>query len=257
MYRFLLRPKWIGFHLLCVAAVAGMVSAGVWQLHRHEQRQRFEQEVRDRTDADVTPLARLDGTDDPAEVEWRRIEVTGTYVTDRQFEVVNVSQGGASGHDAVDALRLADGSLLVVNRGFVGGTTPLPAAPGGEVTIIGRVRTSQTAGTGQTADDGTQRLTQIRRVDLGALAQQFDETVLPFYVDLLESTPADDPALRPVAFPNLGGGPPHLSYMLQWFTFSVCVVVGWVLAVRRSVLAATGRAKPRRHKVPPIADEYR
>ena len=47
MYRFLLRPKWIGFHLLCVVGIVGMVSAGVWQLHRNDQRHRFEQEVRD------------------------------------------------------------------------------------------------------------------------------------------------------------------------------------------------------------------
>ena len=53
MYRFLLRPKWIGFHLLCVVGIVGMVSAGVWQLHRNDQRHRFEQEVRDRTNADV------------------------------------------------------------------------------------------------------------------------------------------------------------------------------------------------------------
>ena len=54
MYRFLLRPKWIGFHLLCVTGIVGMVSAGVWQLHRNDQRHRFEQEVRDRTNAAET-----------------------------------------------------------------------------------------------------------------------------------------------------------------------------------------------------------
>jgi cytochrome oxidase assembly protein ShyY1 len=27
----------------------------------------------------------------------------------------------------------------------------------------------------------------------------------------------------------------HLSYAFQWFIFAACVVVGWVLAVRRSV----------------------
>jgi len=257
MYRFLLRPKWIGFHVLCIAAVAGMVSAGMWQWTRHEQRQQFEQEVRDRIDADIAPLSEILAIDDPADAQWRRVEVTGTYVAGRQFEVVNVSQGGTSGHDAVDALRLPDGSLLLVNRGFAIGATPLPAAPTGEVTVVGRVRTTQTAGTGQGADDGTQRLTQIRRVDIAALEQQFDDPVLPFYVDLLEATPAEHPSLQPVAPPSLGGGPPHVSYTIQWFTFSLCVLAGWVLAVRKSVHARTGRAKPPKRKVPPIADEFR
>jgi cytochrome oxidase assembly protein ShyY1 len=28
---------------------------------------------------------------------------------------------------------------------------------------------------------------------------------------------------------------PHLSYAVQWFIFALCAVVGWVLAVRRSI----------------------
>ena len=55
------------------------------------------------------------------------------------------------------------------------------------------------------------------------------------YVDLVSSTPpeaADVP--DPVAPPELGEGP-HLSYAVQWFVFTVCAVVGWVLAVRASV----------------------
>ena len=41
MYRFLLRPKWIGFHLLVVAAIVTMVNLGFWQLRRLDERQAF------------------------------------------------------------------------------------------------------------------------------------------------------------------------------------------------------------------------
>jgi cytochrome oxidase assembly protein ShyY1 len=55
------------------------------------------------------------------------------------------------------------------------------------------------------------------------------------YVDLLTSDPPEAPGLpAPVARPPLGEGP-HLSYAVQWFIFSVCVAIGWVLAVRKSV----------------------
>lgn len=248
MYKFLLKPKWIAFHLLCVAAVGGMIAAGFWQLGRHFERQRFKDDVIARTDADVVPFESL-SLSDPSAVEWRRVEVTGFYVPDKNFTVVNVSQQGTGGTDPVNGLALADGTVLIVNRGFVVAPTGAPAAPTGDVTIIGRVRLSQKPGFGQVADDGSQTLTQIRRVDLDALSQQFTEAVQPVYLDQIDMK--YEPAyMKPVAFPDLDGGPPHLSYTMQWFIFSLAVAVGWVLAVRKSARdrdPAAKALKKRRH----------
>jgi cytochrome oxidase assembly protein ShyY1 len=66
------------------------------------------------------------------------------------------------------------------------------------------------------------------------LAQQLDGDVVMAYVDMTASAPADTPLLEPVARPDLSEGP-HRGYAVQWFIFTVCVAVGWVLAVRRSV----------------------
>ncbi len=254
MYRFLLTPKWIGFHLLCIAAIAGMVWAGFWQLGRYQDRQDFKREVQQRTDAPIDQYDTVMASGGPGDVEWRRVEATGTYVPNTAFEVVNVSQDGSSGHDAVNGLLLADGSVLIVNRGFVAGATPLPDAPTGEVVVVGRLRQSQRASIGQTGDDGSQQLTQIRRVDLAALTPQFDQPVQPVFLDMLESDPAEPASIAPVAFPDLEGGPPHLSYTFQWFIFSIAVAVGWVLAVRKSVNERKG--KPKKRKLPPIAEHY-
>ena len=253
MYRFLLRPKWLAFHLLCIAVIAAMVSAGFWQLGRYHQRQDFKAEVVGRIDADVTSFDSTITHGTPAELEWRRVQVSGTYVPGKQFEVVNLSQGGASGHDAVSGLELTDGSVLIVNRGFAPGATPLPPAPTGNVTLTGWLRASQTAGTGQPTDDGSQQLTQIRRVDLRALKQQFDQPLQPVFIDALQSTPAE-PTLQPVASPDLDGGPPHLSYTIQWFIFSVSVVTGWVLVVRRTASERSG--KPKKRKPVLIPEQY-
>lgn len=253
MYRFLLKPKWIVLTALSLVGIVVMVNLGLWQLRRHHERQDFVAEVRARTEAEVVPYEDLRGGT-PADIEWRRVEVTGTYVPGKDFEIVNVSQDGVGGHDAVGALQLSDGTVLLVNRGFAAGTTPLPPAPAGEVTVVGRVRRTQTARVGQASDDGSQQLTQIRRMDLDALAQQFDAQVAPVYLDLLESTPAEPPALVEIAFPDLDGGPPHLSYTIQWFIFSAAVLAGWVLAVRNAVQDAKGTRKKR--KVIVIDDTY-
>ena len=121
--------------------------------------------------------------------------------------------------------------------------------------VIGRLRNSELRRTGQPADIGTKFLTEIRRVDIDVLRQQFDASVLPMYIEQLESTPADASSLEPIVAPSLDEGP-HLSYTIQWFIFSVCVLVGWVLAVRRSAAIRSGRPPKRRKSAYiPIADD--
>jgi len=68
-------------------------------------------------------------------------------------------------------------------------------------------------------------------------------------VDAVPAPGTGDPT--PVLAPQLDEGP-HLSYAVQWFIFATCVVVGWVLAVRRAILtrkapdpAAAGRGPGR------------
>ncbi len=253
MYRFLLRPKWLAFHLLCLAVIVAMVSLGFWQLRRLDEKRDFNDRVRSTTNEPVAPLADvlevLLSAGEPDDVEYRRVEITASYEA-RQFEIVNVSQDGVSGHDQVAAVELHDGTLLIVNRGFAPGAQALPELPIGQVTIVGRLRQTKRAGTGQTADDGSQQLTEIRRVDLDALAQQFDLPLQPLYIELLTEDGATPAGLTPIAFPSLGEGP-HMGYAVQWFIFSISVAAGWVLAVRRSAQEPSDKpAKRRRALIP-------
>ena len=40
--------------------------------------------------------------------------------------------------------------------------------------------------------------------------------------------------------PERGDGP-HLSYAIQWFTFSLLAIVGWALVVRREAKGVRGK----------------
>ena len=57
--------------------------------------------------------------------------------------------------------------------------------------------------------------------------------MLPFYVELESSTPADAGGPTPIPLPDLDDGP-HLSYAFQWFIFATLAVIGWVVVVRKS-----------------------
>lgn len=250
MYRFLLSPKWLGFHLLVVGAIALTVNLGFWQLRRlddkHERNARIEQRIDqvpvDLADVVPEPLGATDGA--PTDAEWRPITASGVYEPENAVSILNRSQDGAAGDMVVTPLRLHDGRLLLVERGFVPLGVDAADAPSGEVTVTGRLRASQQHRPGQLSDPATGELDAVLRFDIPRLAQQLDGPVVPMYIELTASTPTEGtPFPAPVTRPELTNGP-HLSYAGQWFIFSLAVAAGWVLAVRRSVGTRRAAAQP-------------
>jgi cytochrome oxidase assembly protein ShyY1 len=240
MYRFLLRPKWLAFHLLIAVLVVTMVNLALWQLRRLDERQAFNAQVAANQDATPKPVEELlpPNTDTAATatgaLQWYPVTASGTYLADQAVLVVNISQDGSPGVDSVVPLQLDDGRLLIVNRGFVAEGDTVPDPPEGTVSIVGRLRPSQKRGTGQLSDPAEGTLTEIHRVDLNRLQMQLPAPVVAMYVDLLASEPAEPAGqIAMVAAPKLDNGP-HLSYAVQWFIFTIAALVGWVLAVRRS-----------------------
>ena len=144
MYRFLFSPRWLGFHLLVIVGIVTMVNLGFWQLRRLDERKAFNAQVSERIADPPAPLDDvLAAGADPDSVEWRSVTARGTYLPAEQFLVVNRSQDGIGGTMVVTPLQLADGRVLLVERGFMPGTTPPPAAPAGTVDVVGRLRPSE------------------------------------------------------------------------------------------------------------------
>ncbi|MBA3287740.1 MAG: SURF1 family protein [Acidimicrobiia bacterium] len=236
-YRFVVTPWWIGFHLLVAGAVVLMVNLGFWQLRRLDERQAFNDQVTDALTRTVAPIDAVLRTGvDPDAVEWRPVAATGTYLADEELRVVNRSQNGRPGDVVVTPLRLDDGRVLLVERGFVplDDETSAAAPPDGPVAIVGRLRESEERRRGQVSDPSEGDLTEAQRLDIDRLAAQLPGEVVPMYVELESSDPPEAAgAPAPLAPPELTEGP-HLSYAVQWFVFSICAVVGWVFAIRRS-----------------------
>lgn len=246
MYGFLFRPRWLAFHVLVVTAVVVMVNLGFWQLRRLDERRDFNATVELRVDAPAIPLADLLAEPGfaPDRAEWRRVTASGAYLPD-QIIVFNRSQGGRAGDNVLTPLRLDDGLIVLVNRGFVPLGAPLPAPPATAVEVLGRARPSQLRDRGGLTDAAPESgpLTEVRRVEIERIAAQLDGDVAPIYLDLVAAVPAVAPADPvPVPPPELGTGP-HLSYAVQWFIFAIAVIVGWVLALRRSIAARRREAE--------------
>ena len=235
MYRFLLRPRWLLFHAIVIIGVVGMVMLGFWQRGRLEDRREFNAVVAARAAEPVVAIEEVVGSPgseaDPTSIDWRGVTAEGRYLPDEQVIIVNRSQAGRAGVNVVTPLELADGRLLIVNRGFVPGAGDLVTAPGqGVVEIAGRLRQSQPRRFGGLSDPAGE-LTEMQRIDIARLAEQLPAPVLPVYLDLVDP---DQQLPVPVPAPSLDEGS-HLSYMFQWWFFASCAAVGWVVAVRRSI----------------------
>jgi cytochrome oxidase assembly protein ShyY1 len=257
--RFLLSPRWLLFHLVVLAGVVLMVNLSLWQWNRLSERRDFNELVEERRDEPTLPyddLVAPGSPDDVAEqVEWRAAAASGVYDDELSVVVVNRSQDGRAGANLVTPLVLDDGRVLLVNRGFLPLEVieqELPPAPDGRVQVAGRLRASEVRRRGQIsttqsvgAPSGT---VEVARIDIGELERTVGGDLEPVWLSVAAdgrgatlSRPPDDVALSAVAEPELSQGS-HLSYAIQWLIFSVCVIVGWVFAVRRSIRSRTNDA---------------
>lgn len=242
-YRFALRPRWILSHLFVLALVVAMASAGFWQLDRLQEKQDRNEQVAARTSEEVVPvdaLAEPGDFDAAADLEFRRVTATGTYLADQEVLVRSRSRDGAPGSWVVTPLELADGTAVAVNRGWISNSGQLESvperytAPDGAVTVTGLVRRTETRGNFGPTDPADGTLDNLARADVARLDEQVPEDLLPFYVQLEDQEPvtptADAPV--PVPIPALDEGP-HLSYAVQWAIFTTVALVGYPLILRR------------------------
>lgn len=243
MNRTFLRPKWLLTHLLAITLVIVMVNLSLWQFRRLDDRKAFNAVVELNATQPVVPLEKLLSVD-PASIEWRRVIVRGSFLSDKEVIAVNRSQDGTAGADPVTPFIFAVGAekhVILVDRGFVPLSEVSPPAPTGIVELIGRVRLSQNRRVGSLSDPSTGVLKEVQRINVPRLASQVQddssEKVVPFYLDLLESPQVTTALPARVANPIASNGS-HLSYAIQWLLFAICAIAAWVILVRRSLTAA-------------------
>ena len=170
MYRFLLSPKWVASFLLCVLAALVCVRLAHWQLDRLEQKRTINASITAARNAEPVPPGQVLSTSSAPgkRQEYRRIRVTGQYDSAREVLVRNRTLHATLGYYVLTPLRTTDGPVLWVVRGWVaagpGGATQLPTvgeAPGGTVTLVGRVRKPESGSTGDMQVSGRRLITRV------------------------------------------------------------------------------------------------
>jgi cytochrome oxidase assembly protein ShyY1 len=259
--------RWRRSLVLAIAFAVGCGLLSWWQFSRRAETAEANALITANASAPAAQLTDLvrSRTAYGPDVQWRTVQVQGTYLTRDQLLVRNrVDPDGDPGFEVLTPFRLADGTVFVLDRGWVSiGTKQdrpdsVPAAPSGAVTVLARLQGNEGPLAGRTAPPG-----EIPSIDLEAVAKQVG---LPTYVGAYGQVRSESPAVAPVpqrlepqaADTGVDEGT-HLSYGIQWILFALLGfgALGW--SIRRdlldagdeAVVAAEGRAVARRARRAP------
>ncbi|MBX9816381.1 MAG: SURF1 family protein [Burkholderiaceae bacterium] len=235
---------------LAVVGLALLVSfsaLGVWQLQRRAWKLDLIARVSERIHATpVAPPAAAQWPQlDVAKLEYQAVRLHGRWLAHKTV-LTQASTVLGAGYWVLTPLQQADGSQILVNRGFVPGAQraqwQVPVASDDTpVTVDGLLRKSEAGGGFLRSNDPAQQRWHSRDVGAIAQAQQLEQAA-PFFVDAgipawqapssAELPPPDTgpwprPGLTVVRFSNS-----HLVYAFTWFGLALMVAGAAVLVAR-------------------------
>lgn len=224
-----------------LAALAAMIGLGVWQLQRLQWKEHLIAQIAQRVHAPPVPVAPLlTGADD---AEYTHVAASGRFHHEQERYLYATGEGDW-GWDVFTPLELADGRLLLINRGYVprqrlDRASRAAGLPPGEVTIAGLLRKAPAARPWWTPPGDTTKGLWYWPEIAAMAASVPDDTpkVTEFYVDSDPIAAAAPPAggATNLTLPNR-----HLEYALTWFSLAATLAVIYAIAVARRLRAARG-----------------
>jgi cytochrome oxidase assembly protein ShyY1 len=248
--RTLLTPRWLGLLAAALALAATMVFLGKWQLDRYQTRTAINDRIAVGESGPAAPVAEVlpgPGTATPEAAQFRRVTAAGTYDSAHEVLVRNRTADGQLGFEVVTPLVLADGSAVLVDRGWIppspGGPTvapEVPAAPGGSVTVVARVQPAERGALDSVVIGGR---TEIRRVNTEALGRTGGYAVRDAYLLAVDGAPGATAVTIDVPTQNAWQ---NAAYVVQWWLFAGLTLFGFVYLLRKEAQEGTGPGGPAR-----------
>jgi surfeit locus 1 family protein len=223
-----------------LAVIVVCVAAGNWQHRRMVEKDalRAVLEAADR----APPVALPRGADDWTAWRYRRVTARGRYDASEQFLVDNRVHDGRVGYDVVTPLALADGTWLLVDRGFAPAgrdrsVLPSTPPPPGDVAVEGRLEVPPSRYIFGNAEPSGVLWPHL---DPARFAARTHRAVLPVYLQATGGAAGGEGLARDWPAPDLGSER-HLSYMVQWYTFAALAAGLWLYFTLRNMRARHAR----------------
>lgn len=248
---------WLGLVVLFAIATSLL---SWWQFDRRNDRvERINQVIAnyDRTPIDYADLSWQVNPDGTSDSEWIPVLVAGEYLPDEDMIVRNRPLNGQAGFLQLVPLRLDDGRILLVERGWLAASSelvtpasnPLPAS--GRHELVVRLRVGE-------QDLGRAPAETLASIDLAEASERLSNVgpvIEDHYGRMVSENPSYADAPFPMPKPSLNEGN-HLSYAIQWIIFGIMAFIAFFWAYRndrRLAQEAAGMA-PRRERKRTRAD---
>jgi surfeit locus 1 family protein len=227
--------------LFTLVGLVVLIGLGTWQLERRQWKESLMAALSERVSAAPTavpPQAQWPALS-AADWEFRRVTLRVEFL--HEHEALVYSAGSAlradvtgPGYWVFTPARQPVGTLIMVNRGFVGEAQKHPGArPAGQVAgvqdIVGFMRWPEHRGMFTPAGDARQNLWFAREPAEIAAAKNLGP-IAPFYIDQEGPTPpggSPRPGALRVNLPNN-----HLQYAITWFGLAAALATVFVVWAR-------------------------
>ena len=223
------------FALVGVVILGGL---GIWQLDRKSWKENLIATLNQRlarAPEDLPPRASWPQLREDGE-EFRRVAFPAEFLDGEEALVYTAgsplrSDVKGPGYWVFAPARLAGGSIILVNRGFVPDdrkdpTTRAEGAPHGIVDLVGVMRWPEERGSFTPADDPKKNVWYLRDSKSIATFKKW-ATAAPFYIDQEEPTPPGGwpkPGKLEVHLPDK-----HLQYAITWFGLALALAGVYVV----------------------------
>ncbi|MDP4585934.1 MAG: SURF1 family protein [Microbacteriaceae bacterium] len=250
VWRLAATKRWIGILGFTLAFAVACVGLGQWQFDRRASAQAAIALLDNNYAIPTASLSEVVETVDDydASEKWRSVRIIGVYNPEVLY-VRTRSGAGGIGFEQLSMLTQSDGTVFVVNRGWVpangdnSAPAETPSPPAGLVIVTAHLIPGEQQILGRDAPAG-----QIATIHLATIDELTDGPLFRGWYGRVDTESVSADTGTPWERPVLSEGP-HLSYALQWYVFAAMGFFGYGWALRkehRGDVVPTPRLRKRR-----------
>jgi surfeit locus 1 family protein len=228
--------------LVTILLLPVLVSLGLWQLDRAEQKRGLYEQFATRQSAEIVDLNRdRIIRNNKSEIIWRHIKLSGRFAAQTDILLDNQVVNHVPGYYVFTVLKLTDeNEWVLVNRGWLPAgadrsIAPEISTPADEVELAA-VATDVPATGILLGNENTEyldnRFIRVQKIDIEEISKLTGLELLPFVARLEPGS--DHGFVRQWIMPG-SGEEKHLGYAFQWFALALTLLVIFIVVnTRRS-----------------------
>jgi surfeit locus 1 family protein len=173
--------RWLA-SLAGLIALVGFIALGNWQLERRSWKLDLMEQVNTRVHAAAVTAPGPDSwpSINKQSHEYLHVSVQGRFLADNTTLVVAATELG-SGYWVLTPLQRQDGSIVLINRGYIGQGVEAAPPPEGELKLSGLLRLSEA--NGSVLRDNSPATGRWYSRDVAAIAAVHNLTAAPYFID--------------------------------------------------------------------------